>query len=353
MIYCHSVRHVIRRVPSNTTVAYNLGWKISQVVRGYADPIILKTYQTERRHIAKQLIDFDAKFSKLFSGRPARDITDSEGINLAEFKQAFETGNMFTSGIGNYQMNFPCLTKYMLKWVQTGVDYGKSVIVAKQGDSKEQGDRTEAMCGRQGVTSREGLATKVALGMRMPSFKVLNQADARPWHLQELLKSDGRWRLLVFAGDIKNDAQMARIRELGDALAEPTSFIKRFQPPGKPIDTLVEVLTVHSSDRTICSVHDWPEIFHPFSEEFGWDYWKIFVDDESYHEGHGNAYQRYGIDPARGCAIIVRPDQYVSWIGELEDTKLMDAFFSNFLIEQTSRALWLDPDRASASVYVV
>lgn len=88
---------------AKSRVAYNLGWKLSQVIHGYADPIILKTYQSERRHVAKQLIEFDRKFSKLFSGRPAKDIIDSEGVDLAEFKKAFETGNMFTSGIGKSQ----------------------------------------------------------------------------------------------------------------------------------------------------------------------------------------------------------------------------------------------------------
>lgn len=193
------------------------------------------------------------------------------------------------------------------------------------------------MCGHQGVSSRQELAAKVKLGMRMPSFKVLNQSDARPWHLQELLKSDGRWRLLIFAGDIKNSTQMARVEKLAASLADPGSFIRRFQPPAKPVDSLIEVLTIHSSARTSCTVHDFPEALHPFSEEFGWDYWKIFVDDESYHEGHGQAYANYGIDRVEGCAIILRPDQYVSWIGSLEDIDLMDAFFSNFLVKQTPR----------------
>ncbi|KAH6713064.1 FAD binding domain protein [Leptodontidium sp. MPI-SDFR-AT-0119] len=295
---------------------YNLGWKLSQVIHGYADPIILKTYQSERRHVAKQLIEFDRKFSKLFSGRPAKDIIDSEGVDLAEFKKAFETGNMFTSGIG--------------------VNYGKSVITAKDGCCNEQGDGTDVMCGHEGLPSRQDLASKVPIGMRIPSFKVLNQADARPWHLQELLKSNGSWRLLIFAGDILNPTQRSRVETLATALADPKSFVRRFQPAGKPVDTLIEILTIHSSKRTACTVHDLPEIFHPYSEEFGWDYWKIFVDDQSYHEGHGHAYLNYGIDPMKGCAIIVRPDQHVSWIGELEDTDLMDKFFSKFLIEQNS-----------------
>lgn len=171
--------------------------------------------------------------------------------------------------------------------------------------------------------------------MRMPSFKVLNQSDARPWHLQELLKSDGRWRVLVFAGDIKSSAQMAQVNKLGEQLAAPDSFLSRFKPAGKAIDSVIEVLTVHSSPRKSCTIFDLPDIFHPFSDQVGWDYWKIFVDDESYHEGHGEAYMNYGIDPRAGCAIIVRPDQYVSWIGAVDDYQQMDLFFSRFMRAQS------------------
>ena len=56
--------------------AFNLGWKIASVVKGDADRSILKTYQSERRRIAQDLIDFDHRFSRLFSGRPAKDVMD-------------------------------------------------------------------------------------------------------------------------------------------------------------------------------------------------------------------------------------------------------------------------------------
>lgn len=79
---------------------YNLGWKLGAVINGTADRAILKTYQSERRRIAKDLIDFDHRFSRLFSGRPAKDVMDEEGISMVDFKEAFEKGNMFASGIG-------------------------------------------------------------------------------------------------------------------------------------------------------------------------------------------------------------------------------------------------------------
>jgi len=65
----------------------------------------LKTYQSERRRIAQDLIEFDHKFSRLFSGRPAQDVMDEEGISIDEFKNAFMKGNMFASGIG--KLSYP------------------------------------------------------------------------------------------------------------------------------------------------------------------------------------------------------------------------------------------------------
>jgi 2-polyprenyl-6-methoxyphenol hydroxylase-like FAD-dependent oxidoreductase len=86
---------------------YNLGWKLGAVINGTADRAILKTYQSERRRIAQDLIDFDHRFSRLFSGRPAKDVMDEEGINMTEFKEAFLKSNLFASGLGEYQQAGP------------------------------------------------------------------------------------------------------------------------------------------------------------------------------------------------------------------------------------------------------
>lgn len=53
---------------------YNLGWKLALVIKGIAKPSILSTYQSERRRVAQDLIDFDHRLSRLFSGKPVKDI---------------------------------------------------------------------------------------------------------------------------------------------------------------------------------------------------------------------------------------------------------------------------------------
>lgn len=254
---------------------------------------------------------------------------DTEGIDLKTFKEVFEKGNLFASGCA--------------------VEYAPSRIVARpQGDRSHKSSLTHAFkapadgtltstSSFASVYGKQDLAKEIPIGMRIPSHKVLNQADARPWHLQELLPSNGAWRILVFAGDISVPQQFERYQKLGKALDSDESFFRRFQPrDGDATDNPVfEILTIHSAPRTAIELHDLPEIFHPFSGEYGWDYAKVYVDDVSYHEGHGKAYENYGIDSTRGCAVVVRPDQYVSWIGELEDVEDLNTFFDSFMKVQS------------------
>lgn len=297
---------------------YNLGWKIGLVVKGLAKRSILKTYQSERRRIAQDLIAFDQRFSRLFSGRPAKDAADEAGISMTEFKDAFEEGNMFASGLA--------------------VDYGASILVAKAGDSVDQGDGTDVGPKLNGigkvVVGKQELASNIFLGMRFPSFQVLNQSDARPWQFGQFLKSDGRFRVIVLAGNLKDKKQWERLQGFGELLAKPDSVIRRFTPSAKPIDSVIEILVIHSAPRQEVELLDLHEMFHPFDEKRGWDYEKVFVDDVSYHDGHGEAYKNYGVDKESGCVVIVRPDQYVGWIGELEDIRDVDQYFSEVLIPQ-------------------
>lgn len=303
--------------------AFNLGWKIAHVINAYSSESILKTYETERRQVAQDLIAFDHRFSRLFSGRPAKDVMDEEGVSMEEFKSAFEKGNEFASGIGETSF-YPDYNSIL---TVAAVNYGASVIVAKESEASGKGDRTDAK-------SKPQLARKIDIGKRIPSFKVLNQSDARPWHLQELLKSNGRWRVIVFPGRLTTPRNMERMQNLGAKLADPDSFIRRYTPTGQSIDSLIEVLTVHAGPRTAVQLLDLPEAFHPYDQELGWDYWKVFVDDQAYHEEHGQIYVNYGIDPDHGASMIIRPDQYVSWVGEMDDYAEMSRFFDTFMTPQ-------------------
>jgi hypothetical protein len=289
--------------------AYNLGWKLSLVVKGIAQPSILKTYQSERRRIAQDLIAFDHKFSRLFSGRPAKDVMDEEGVDMNEFKNAFLQGNMFASGLS--------------------VDYGTSMLVAKPGSATDEGDGTDVSSSHtEKVVGKQELASNIKLGMRFPSYQVLNQADARPWPFQQKLKSDGRFRIIVFAGDVINAKQQARLVAFCQKLTD-SEFL------AKHLHKNIEILTCHASKRMdVELLRDFPEVLHPFDEKTGWDYDSVYVDDESYHEGFEDAYKNYGVSRESGCVVVTRPDQYVGYIDSLDEEGFggVEAYFNGVFV---------------------
>src|SRR3954454_8239667 len=79
---------------------WNLGWKLGAVLRGTAKPELLHTYSEERQKVAKQLIDFDREFAKMFSAHPTESgAAEEEGIEGGvpeEFQQYFITQGRFT-----------------------------------------------------------------------------------------------------------------------------------------------------------------------------------------------------------------------------------------------------------------
>ena len=57
---------------------------------------------------------------------------------------------------------------------------------------------------------------------------------------------------------------------------------------------------------------------------------QVYTDDESYHFGHGRAYEKYGIAPS-GCIVAIRPDGYVALLVGMDDMDRVTAFFSKVL----------------------
>ncbi|KAK8050271.1 phenol hydroxylase [Apiospora phragmitis] len=294
--------------------AYNLGWKIGLVAKKIMPRKILSTYELERKQIANELIEFDHKFSRLFSGRPQKDILDETGVSMEEFSKAFNMSHMFTSGLG--------------------VNYSPSALVCKPPEEALllESDKEVQNEGSPVAKSKLSAATHCKPGMRFPSYQVVEQCDARQWTLHHKMPSDGRFRLWVFGGDISQAAARDRVNALGARLeqgvlaraprlelgpaANPFAGTARFRLDRAP--SVVDVLLVHRAPRAAVELlRDLHDVYHPFDAKLGWDYDKVFADGESYHEGHGRAYEGYGVDPERGAVVVVRPDGYVGLVTEL------------------------------------
>lgn len=133
---------------------YNLGWKLGSVLSHLSPPNVLQSYIQERSKTAADLIAFDKELSRLFSRKEERE---------GEFAEYFTKS-------GRYMAGFTAR-------------YEDSVITDL-------------------ARSDGAVATGVKVGMRFPSAQVIRFCDARPVQLQSVCRSDGRWRVVVFAGDI-------------------------------------------------------------------------------------------------------------------------------------------------------
>ncbi|KAL8276665.1 hypothetical protein RQP46_010933 [Phenoliferia psychrophenolica] len=263
--------------------AYNLGWKLAGVLKGQLSPIVLSTYQSERHKVAQELIDADYKLSRLFSGKGEKD----EGNK--EFKEFFIKLGKWASG--------------------TAVHYLPSVLCVENAE-----------------------AAKLAVGL--PIGMVVSVGDARPWHIGDRLVADGRFRILIFAGDVRDASQMTLLGEVATYLDSARGPLRSFTPAGADIDSVIEVLTVISNPRTSVEPNAFPDILWPAKGRYGIrDYEKIYADDVTYFSGHGQIYENLGINAKVGCLVVVRPDQHVSLVCRLDEVKTLGTFFDTIMLK--------------------
>jgi phenol 2-monooxygenase len=88
------------------------------------------------------------------------------------------------------------------------------------------------------------------------------------------------------------------------------SPVSKYTPAGGDVDSFIEAILVISGKRIQIEQDQIPNYFWPVTGKYRMrDIHKTFVDDESYNDGHGKAYEFYGVDPKAGALAIVRPDQ--------------------------------------------
>jgi phenol 2-monooxygenase len=271
---------------------FNLGWKLAAVLRGQCRPELLHSYSAERQGVAAELIAFDRNFASMFSAAP-KDPSDtgSDGVDPAEFQRYFVRQGRFTAG--------------------TETRYAPSLIT--------------------GSPTHQHLATGFVVGMRLHSAPVIRLADARPLELGHTVEADGRWRLFAFAA---HDAAApdSRLRALCAFLGEsPASPIRRYTPEGADIDAVLDVRAVFQQGHRDLAIEAMPELLLPRKGRYGLiDYEKMFCPDLA--RGR-DIFDLRGIDRAQGCAIVVRPDQYIAHVLPLDAHTELAAFFDGFFTE--------------------
>jgi phenol 2-monooxygenase len=251
--------------------AWNLGWKLAAVLRGTARPELLHTYTAERQAVARELIDFDREFSKLFRGQRADAEVDPE-----RFQAYFAAQGRFTAGVATR--------------------YAPSLITAE--------------------TAFQHLAEGFPVGMRFHSAPVVRLADAKPVQLGHAARADGAWRLYVFADG-------------AGALCDVAALVARHTPADADPDAVIDVRAVFQQAHHDLRVDDLPPVLLPRKGRFGLvDYEKAFCPDPA----AGDIFDLRGINRETGCVVVVRPDQYVAHVLPLDGEDALAEFFAAILI---------------------
>jgi phenol 2-monooxygenase len=267
---------------------FNIGWKIALVAQEVAHPSILDTYEPERLRIAEMLVDFDRRFSPLFAKQPGNLDLDSRKKYEA-MKGVLNSTELFAEGLMS--------------------QYEDSLLVH---------------------VSRKDIARYLSPGERLIPAKIRNQADGRPWWTTCAFQSDGRFRILLLAGDIRVEAQKRRVLAFGEYLTSANSVLRRFASNNRGLNAAIEVVTIHSAPVEEVELFDLPEVFRSLNENNGCDYDRVWSDGDCQWDGqcNGIAYEKWGADRLKGALVALRPDQFIGWMGGLEDVDGLSRYFA-------------------------
>ena len=74
-------------------------------------------------------------------------------------------------------------------------------------------------------------------------------------------------------------------------------FAKKFTPINAFANSVIDIVTIHASNRHDVEILDFPEFTHPLDYKRRCDYWRLYSGvGETYHEGDVDIYSTYGID---------------------------------------------------------
>ncbi|KAF2018971.1 hypothetical protein BU24DRAFT_364344 [Aaosphaeria arxii CBS 175.79] len=279
--------------------AVNLAWKIHHVESGFATRDILSTYESERKKVAENLLDFDAKYAKLFSTRipSAGEVAgaSSAGPEENDFVKTFKASCEFTSGYG-------------VAYNPNSINWG----------SEHPAQHPLFLSYEKGTNLRTGRILTPATVTRV--------VDANVVHLEQEIPLNGSYRMYIFAGEPWRAA--TALRDLATHLANPKSFYSAFSHRDDSVDRYHEVHNPHNNFISICTIFNaarskisiqemLPEVFARYRDHvYADDVW-----DQRVPDAKAAAHAKMGLSEEKGGIVIVRPDGYVGCVVKLEEGK--------------------------------
>lgn len=308
--------------------ALNLAWKIHHVEAGFAERSLLHSYESERKLIAENLLNFDAKYAALFSQRPpaAQDVAAAtgQGRNSKEgdgdenqFIKTFKESCEFTSGYGvAYDPN-------CLNW--SPEHPAQSIVINPKGN-------------------------KLRTGRILINSNVTRVVDANVVHLEQEIPLNGSFRIYLFGGNPASTRQA--VTDFAQNMKKRNTFFTSYLRAD--IDTVShhERHNPHSHFFTFCTIFaskrsnieissDVPDVLARYREH-------VYADDicdPRVPNAKAAAHAKMGLDEEKGGVVVVRPDGYVGIVTSLVEgdgtiyalNRYFEAFSSKKLSEERAQ----------------
>ncbi|KAE8255949.1 hypothetical protein A4X13_0g2865 [Tilletia indica] len=313
----------------NTAIidSFSLAWRINLIQNGLGNrSALLQSYHDERRRTGKQLIDFDAEYSALFSGEIPKSKPELARFTSEQLKEHFvqvqRRNAAFTTG--------------------AGVSYEDNVL----------NFRDPSPLGLTGGP----ITTKLEPGMRLQPGWATRFVSSTPVRLVEEVQIDepGGFRIYVLAGDLHQN--QSHVQSFVSHLSSPQSFLNRFKQPttktrrrlppvlntgldaqwSEEVNPFFAILTLIRANRfrfELQDVQEWgalrPRVYADDLEPGG-DAWGEEDGDGSV----GGVHRKWGLDT--GGVVVCRPDGYVGAIFPIDEGQkgwdAMERYFDGFLV---------------------
>lgn len=289
--------------------ALNLAWKIHHVEAGFANRSILQSYETERKRIAEDLLNFDAKYAALFSqrapsssavGAASEDNSDSD---VNEFVEVFKSSAEFTSGYG--------------------IAYGSNEFNWSSEHSAQS-----YLFNPKGSTLRTGRV--------MPTANVTRVVDANKVQLEQEIPLNGSFRIFIFAGAPL--ATKKAVSDFASNLQKKRSFYSTFEREDIASVSYHERNNPHSRFFSICTTFaaphveiSIPKLLPPVLARYSDHVYADDVWDARVPESKASAHAKMGLNAQEGGVIVVRPDGHIGCVVRLvEGSGTVDALNDYF-----------------------
>lgn len=289
--------------------ALNLAWKIHHVEAGFANRSILQSYESERKLIAEDLLDFDAKYAALFSkrvpsaGEVGAAAEDKKSGEVNEFVEVFKSSQEFTSGYG--------------------IAYGSNEFNWSAKHSAQS-----HLFNPTGNTLRPGRV--------MPPANVTRVVDANEVQLEQEIPLNGSFRIFLFAG-IPSTTERA-VADFATNLEKKRSFYSTFERQDIADVSYHERHNPHSHFFSICTTFaaarasvEISKILPPILARYSDHVYADDIWDGRVPDAKAAAHAKMGLDTEKGGVVIVRPDGHVGCVvGLVEGSGTVDALNDYF-----------------------